>query len=170
MRDPDQPRDWDEDGPFFDPQRDSAAELITELAHCCRDRAGEHPSWSRWEGAFDWLRETVGLNLMEIQRRWEDLPVISADLAAIALCRTHDLPRLIRSVQSQPKFAFLRKHNLIEKVREANDILHGGSSGGSTVDTLRHQNWLRGLARQWVLVLEEMIVSVAPTPPCDRRR
>jgi hypothetical protein len=62
-------------------------------------------------------------------------------------------------VQSQQKFAFLKNYNLIEKVRKANDILHGESLGGSTVDTLRHQNCARGLARDWVIVLDKMITN-----------
>jgi hypothetical protein len=103
--------------------------------------------------------------------------IMGADLAAISLCRatteilmqyyypsdqkiTKDLPGLIRSVLRQPKFALLRKLNLIEKVRQAHDILHGRSLGGSTVDTLPHQNWAaRGLARDWAKALHEMITN-----------
>lgn len=110
--------------------------------------------------------------------------IVGADFAAIALCRAttellmqyhypsdqkikNDLPGLIRSVQSQHKFAFLKNYNLIEKVRKANDILHGESLGGSTVDTLRHQNWARGLARDWVIVLDKMITNAPPRSSAD---
>lgn len=109
--------------------------------------------------------------------------IIGADLAAISLCRatteilmqyhypsdqkiTKDLPGLIRSVQRQPKFAFLRKLNLIEKVSQAHDILHGSRSlGGSTVDTLPHQNWAQGLARDWAKALDEMITNAPARNP-----
>ncbi len=208
MWDPDQ-GPGDEDDWFFDPQRHSAAELISALAGYCNDRGGDLPLWQRCAGAFDWLRDTVGLDLREIETRWHQIAPISvprdvsesyevdhpkslfgylnqvrlaymigADLAAIALCRTiteilvqyhypsdqkikNDLPGLIRSVQNQPKFGFLRKLNLTKKVRQANDILHVSSFGSSTVDTLPHQNWARGLAEDWVKALDEMI-SNAP--------
>ncbi len=101
---------------------------------------------------------------------------IGADSAAIALCRAttellirdhypsdlnikNDLSGLIRSVQNLPRFAFLKKYHLTDKVQEAHDILHGRSLGGSTVDTVRHQHRARGLVRDWVVVLDEMITK-----------
>ncbi len=103
---------------------------------------------------------------------------IGADSAAIALCRAttellirdhypsdlnikNDLSGLIRSVQNLPRFAFLKKYHLTDKVQEAHDILHGRSLGGSTVDMVRHQHRARALVRDWVIVLDEMI-SKAP--------
>jgi hypothetical protein len=65
--------DGNDRGWFFDPERHSAAELVGQLADHCRDHAGDHPTWSRWEGAFSWLRDTLGLDLAEIERRWQTI-------------------------------------------------------------------------------------------------
>jgi hypothetical protein len=178
--------DHEDDEEYFDPDRDSVADVIKGVEEYCQD------GWNDlWAEALAWLRETVALDFEEIQSRWREFPVIivpqhvsdrpdpaqphrlfgylnqirlayiiGADLAAIALCRATtelliqdhypsdqkkkgDLSGLIRSVQS--KFAFLKQGNLIEKVRQANNILHASSLGGSAVDTLPHQNPARGL-------------------------
>jgi hypothetical protein len=76
MWDPDQ-GPGDEDDWFFDPQRHSAAELISALAGYCHDRGGDLPLWQRCAGAFDWLRDTVGLDLREIETRWHQIAPIS---------------------------------------------------------------------------------------------
>ena len=62
----------------FDPSRDSAAGVIS--------RAEEFYEYSDWEyneeidysrgEAFDWMHETVGVDLYEIERRWKEFPVI----------------------------------------------------------------------------------------------
>jgi hypothetical protein len=196
--------DW-----HFDPDRDSAGEVISWVEGLCRHMAGssddDYDGWAA--DGLEWLQNTVGLDFDAIQARFREFPVIAvpphvadnydptesqklfryltqirlsyiigADLAAIALCRAttellmqdyyssdqdikYDLPGLIRLVQNQQKFSFLRKHNLIPKVRDANNILHGSSSVESAADRLRHQNRARGLAREWVKALEEMIIK-----------
>jgi hypothetical protein len=75
MWDPDQ-GPWDDDDWFFDPERHSAAELISALADHCHDRGGELPLWQRCAGAFDWLKDTVGVDLGEIERRWKEMAPI----------------------------------------------------------------------------------------------
>jgi hypothetical protein len=75
MWDPDQ-ESGDHDDWFFDPARHSAAELIGALANHCHDRGGDLPLWQRCAGAFDWLRDTVGLDLAEIERRWQRIDPI----------------------------------------------------------------------------------------------
>ena len=95
--------------------------------------------------------------------------MIGADLAAIAMCRATteilfrvhfnqdsktELVPLIRSTLQQPKFSFLKPHNIIEKVREANAILHVDK------DAIRHRDRPWALIRDWVKVLEDMIMRV----------
>jgi hypothetical protein len=102
--------------------------------------------------------------------------IIGADLAEIALCRSvtelliryhyaSDIPGaensrgkyatkltwLIKQVQDRQDLDFLRNFNLVEKVDAANDILHQPNTH------IEHRNRARGLATEWVRVLEEMI-------------
>jgi hypothetical protein len=111
--------------------------------------------------------------------------VVGADLAAIALCRvvTELLVRnhyasgvqgakittgrgrtgltwLIEQVQEDEEFRFLRNFNLVDKVKEANEILHNPSAAD-----IEHRNRARGVAMCWIRVLDEMISRV-PVPGC----
>jgi hypothetical protein len=102
--------------------------------------------------------------------------IVEADLAAIALCRsitelliryhyasydekTKDMPLnlLIKDTQSNRKFDFLKRLNLIEKVKEANKILHNPRH-----EEITHKDPARGLVQIWITALEEMI-SKAPS-------
>jgi hypothetical protein len=95
--------------------------------------------------------------------------MIGADLAAIAMCRAAteilfrvhfnqdgktDLTTLIRSTQQRPRFLFLKSYNIIEKVREANAVLHVEK------DDIVHRARSWDLIREWVKVQEGMILSV----------
>jgi|SRR5271165_3818869 len=96
--------------------------------------------------------------------------MIGADLAAIAMCRaaTEILIRvrcnqddgtklgpLIKLTLRKPQFSFLRPYNIDRKVQEANDILHFKKK-----DDIDHRDRSRALIREWVKVLQEMIVRL----------
>jgi hypothetical protein len=60
--------EWD-----FDPERHSAASLIEGVAIYIRDsKADQEPFFSRAAGAFDWLSATVGVELSQIEKRWQE--------------------------------------------------------------------------------------------------
>lgn len=92
--------------------------------------------------------------------------IIGANLAAIAMCRActeilirihynrddrTDLTPLIKSTLTRRDFAHLKAHNLVAKVREANDLLHFNAQNIATKERERT------LVRDWVRSLEEMI-------------
>ena len=95
--------------------------------------------------------------------------MVGADLAAIAMCRAvteilirvhynqaEDTPlvQLIISTQQRSQFSFLRPYNLVEKVKEANRVLHFKN------DDINHRDRSPALIREWVNVLREMIVKL----------
>lgn len=70
---------WDDDDDWsFDPDEHSAAELIEELESYLSDTASNRgdPHFFRWAKALGWLRDTVGMNFKDIERRWHEFPVI----------------------------------------------------------------------------------------------
>jgi len=191
----------------FDPDEHSAATEIGFAEEILRIESENEfaeeqyaAACSRAAGAFKWLRETVDLDIAEVERRWREFPVIivpkpisdkhgiedpyslfgyltqvrlaymiGADLAAIAMCRaaTEILIRvhynqdddtklgpLIRATLRKPQYSFLRTYNIDRKVEEANDILHFNK------DDIDHRDRLRSLIREWVKVLQEMIVGL----------
>jgi hypothetical protein len=200
--------DDDEDVWEFDPDKHSAASLIEfaeEIVHYEIDSGAEDDyaaRCSRTAGALKWVRESIGLNIAEIERRWKEFPIITvpihvsnrhgiedpyslfayltqirlaymigADLAAIAMCRAAteilirvhynqddktDLMNLIKKTQERRQVSQLfRNHNIVSKVREANDILHFNK------DAIQHRDRSRALIRDWVNALQDMILSVS---------
>jgi hypothetical protein len=99
--------------------------------------------------------------------------MIGADLAAIAMCRAateiliryhyntdvdRDLGPLIRQTQKRKENSFMRHHNLIAKIEEANKILHYKPIGCG-VDDIQNQTRTRTLIREWVKTLQKMITK-----------
>jgi hypothetical protein len=192
---------WRNDEWDFDPDRHSAADHFEAIAEYIDNKADDAPLFSRAKGAFDWLEQTLDIDLSAMERRWKEFPVIAvpkavsdahgltepqslfaylenirlaylagAFLAAISMCRAateilirdhfnegdHDtkLTPLIKSTQDKREFAFMRKFNLVAKVKEASEILHVSK------DEIRHVERQRGLIREWVKVLHELIAKV----------
>ena len=67
----DEPDDWD-----FDPEEHSAATHIEGMADYIGDKADDEPFYSRAKGAWDWLLNTVGVDLGTIEKRWREFPVL----------------------------------------------------------------------------------------------
>jgi hypothetical protein len=104
--------------------------------------------------------------------------MIGADLSAIATCRaiteillrkhysadeSTGLTQLIRQIQGQTCFQFLKQFNLLAKVEQANGVLHSNRTD------IRNNAELKSLIREWVKVLQEMI-SKAPRPELRLKR
>jgi hypothetical protein len=64
--------DWD-----FDPDLHSAASHIEGIADYISDKADDQAFFSRAKGAFDWIRNTVGVDLEALETRWREFPVIA---------------------------------------------------------------------------------------------
>jgi hypothetical protein len=105
--------------------------------------------------------------------------LFKADAAALALCRAlteeviekHYLgyrsDSLSRDIEEATKnFPQLKKHNLGEKVRVSNDILHEAK-----IKIVESENWNQpdNLIREWILVLKRMI-ETAPDHPRQQRK
>jgi hypothetical protein len=103
--------------------------------------------------------------------------MVEADLAAIAMCRAAteilmrhhynqdertDLTPLIQGTQEKRNFQWLKVHNLVAMVRQANDILHFDF----TRYDITHKDWSQALVRRWIETLQEMILK-APTIPAS---
>ena len=193
---PEEDNDWD-----FDPDEHSAASHIEAVANYIGDKVNDAPFFSRANGAFHWLKETVGVDLTAIENRWREFPVIAvpqqvsdahglsdpqslfayleniwlayvagAFLAAIAMCRSateimirdhynrkdHDteLTKLIKQTQLRKEFGFMKRSNLVAKVKEANDILHVNR------DQIRNVDRSRSLIRDWTKAIQELIAKV----------
>lgn len=99
--------------------------------------------------------------------------MIGADLAAIAMCRATmeilirnhynndqemKLIRLVKVTQEQSDFAFLKQHNLVNKIDDANNIniLHFKND-------ITNGDRSRVIVREWVVALQELIAK-APRP------
>jgi hypothetical protein len=194
----------------LDPDQDRAADLISFVEETVLPSESSlyddlySSTCSRATGALKWLRETVGIDLGEIEHRWNEFPtivvsehvsdrhgiedprglfglltqirlayMIEADLAAIAMCRAATeilmrvhynkdestrLTRLIQETQGRRSFQWLKVHNLVAMVEEANDILHSNTRSYD----IKNKGWSRALVRRWVETLQEMILK-APT-------
>jgi hypothetical protein len=62
----DEPDDWD-----FDPEEHSAATHIEGMADYIGDKADDEPFFSRAKGAWDWLVNTVGVDLGRLKKGGE---------------------------------------------------------------------------------------------------
>jgi hypothetical protein len=63
--------DWD-----FDPDEHRAAPLIEGMADYVKASAEHEPFCSRATQAYEWMTNTVGLDLRSIEQRWREFPVI----------------------------------------------------------------------------------------------
>lgn len=64
--------DWD-----FDPDEHSAASHIEGISDYVGDKTDDAPFFSRAKGAFDWLKQTMGIDLAAMENRWHEFPVIA---------------------------------------------------------------------------------------------
>jgi len=101
--------------------------------------------------------------------------MIGADFAAIAMCRAtteiliryhynndpdSDLGPLIQQTQKRKENSFLKHHNLLAKVKEANKILHyKGINCG--IDDIENRTRTRTLIREWTKTLQ-ITITKAP--------
>lgn len=67
----DEDEEWD-----FDPEEHSAAAHIEGMADYIGERADDELFFSRAKGAWDWLVNTVGVDLSTVEKRWREFPII----------------------------------------------------------------------------------------------
>ncbi|MGQ0446334.1 MAG: hypothetical protein ACT4O2_14725 [Beijerinckiaceae bacterium] len=70
--DADDEDDWD-----FYPEEHSAAGHVEEIFEQIGYKADDEPFYSRAKDAWDWLVNTVGVDLKKIEERWKEFPVLS---------------------------------------------------------------------------------------------
>lgn len=70
--------------------------------------------------------------------------------------KDHDteLTKLIKQTQLRKEFGFMKRSNLVAKVKEANDILHVNR------DQIRNVDRSRSLIRDWTKAIQELIAKV----------
>jgi hypothetical protein len=125
-RDLDERHEWE-----FDPDEHSAASEIGFAEEMVRFEAASGGSeeqyqaaFSRAAGAFKWLRETVGLDLAEVERRWKEFPVIIVPKSVSDKHGIED-PKSLFSYLSQVRLAYIVGADLaaIAMCRTATEIL-----------------------------------------------
>ncbi len=63
---------WD-----FDPDSHSAADHVDGVMENASYKSNEYPFFSRAEQAWTWLRETMDIDLSDMEARWREIPVLA---------------------------------------------------------------------------------------------
>jgi hypothetical protein len=115
----DDPDDWD-----FDPRDHPAAAHLEGIFDYIGDKADDAPFYSRAKGAWDWLRDTVGVDLTTIEKRWREFPVFKIPEH---VSNAHGLtePKSLYSYLTDIRLAYMIGANLaaIAMYRAATEIL-----------------------------------------------
>ncbi|MGC2223122.1 MAG: hypothetical protein WA624_12525 [Methylocella sp.] len=111
--------DWD-----FDPEEHSAATHIEGMADYIGDKADDEPFFSRAKGAWDWLVNTVGIDLGTVEKRWREFPVLIVP-EHVSNAHGLDEPKSLYSYLTNIRLAYMIGADLaaIAMCRAATEIL-----------------------------------------------
>jgi hypothetical protein len=108
----------------FDPDEHSAASHVGSIVDYVSDKIDDSPFWSRAKGAFDWLKQTMGVDLDAMEKRWHEFPVIAVP-QHVSDAHGLDDPRSLYSYLENIRLAYVAGAFLaaISMCRSATEIL-----------------------------------------------